>query len=253
MGSNISNSKMKVLKLFIVVISFFSINKSLEINHELFNNFLNYFNLNYGIIFHCESLDNSVWSKVVENEFKYFSFYDISSSEFKLSEIRTVMRVIYHQLGILFDITCNETLEVFYELSRFHFFNASYNWLMVTGNYTTSMELLHAQNINLDAEITLAIIDDQTNNVQLYDIYNPGSTNKGKFIVNKKGSWNVNDKLVITLKGSKFDRRANLNGIFINAGVVASGVGRNQTLQEYLGSKENHQLLNSFNCYYKYF
>lgn len=70
---------------FVVLISFFSVNKSLEINQQLFVNFLNRFNLYYGIIFYCEQLDNNAWFKIGEIEFKYFSFYDVSSSDFDLN------------------------------------------------------------------------------------------------------------------------------------------------------------------------
>lgn len=230
---------MKTLTFIVVLISFFSANKSLEINQKLIFNFANHRNLNYGIIFYCESFNvTNAWTENEETKFIYFAFYDISSVEFNLSETSTIMRFNYRQIGIIFDITCYETVDVFYIFSRFHYFNGSYNWLMLTNNYTNSIEVLQVQNINLDAEITLVVYDEKGFTAKLYDIYNPSSTANGrKMVIQPKGSWNEHDGMVISLKGSKFDQRSNLHGLLIHAGVVASGVGKHQTLTQYMESE----------------
>ena len=226
---------MKALIILVALISLFSVNKSLEINQELFVSHLNHFNIKYGIIFYCESLNINAWNKVVQNELVYFSFYDISSTKFNLSEAWKMMGLNYRQIGITFDITCNKVLEIFSDFSRFLYFNASYNWLMFSNNYTNSLEVLKNQNINLDAEITLAVVT-EGRDINLYDVYNPNSNSNGKLIVTPKGAWNEN-KLRITMTGSKFDQRSNLNGIVIHAGIVASSVEVNQTLKQYIESE----------------
>lgn len=227
------------MKLFVlVVLSVFQLNKSLEINYKLTLDFLNYFNLNIANIFYCgDSLKINDWKKVVKSEFKYFSFFDVSSPTFNLNDSWRMMQFDYRQIGVVFDVTCNETDDVFDEFSRSRYFNASYNWLMVSDNYNNSIDLLRHQNINLDAEISLAVIGVE-NISQLYDIYNPNSRSQGKLVVQKKGVWNNDDGINITLTGSKFDRRSNLNGVFIHAGIVASQIPKHQTLEQYMEGED---------------
>lgn len=235
---------MKLLTLGVLVTCFcFSVQLTSN-EQKLFVNFLKKNNLNYGILFYCESLDANAWTEVIENEFTYFSFYDVSSVKFKLSETWNILRFNYRLIGIMLDISCEETPFVFYNFSRFHYFNASYNWLMLSDNLTDSMKLLGGQNINLDAEITLAVFSDvEKIDAKLYDIYNPSFNGNGKIIVKPKGFWNQNYGINITLKGSKFDQRSNLNGIVMNAGIVVTGVGKNQTILEYLKSEHYQKKL----------
>lgn len=225
------------LMFFSVLISVFTVNKSLEINPKLLVNFAKHFNLNYGIIFYCEPLSTDVWTKVIKNEFLYFSFYDVSSLRFNLSESEMMMRFNYRQILIAFDITCIETNKVFKEFSRSSYFTASYNWLLLSDNYESSTELLQVQNINLDAEITLVVMKDDENAADLFDVYNPSYRSNGNVVVTAKGSYNENNGLNITMSGSKFDRRSNLDAIVIHTGVVASKVEKNRTLQQYMESK----------------
>lgn len=228
---------MKALVLVVALISILPVRISLKLNRKAIGDFMEHFNSNCGIIFYCEPLNIDVWSETVKNDFTYFSFFDVSSTKFNLSEAWDMMRFDSHPLAVIWDLTCNETAKIFDEFSRFKFFNASYNWLMMSDEYESSIEVLRYQNINLDAEITIAIIEDDPNSFKLHDIYNPSARTNGKIVVQPKGLWTENAGLNITLKGGKFDLRSNLNGIFIHAGIVATKVQKNQTLAQYLEGK----------------
>lgn len=227
---------MKFVLCFVALVSSFSLNTSLNINQKFVVDFLKTYNLNFGIVFYCgSSLNISDWSESVKTEFKYFSFFDVSSRNFNLNESWYIMRFEYWNLGIIFDLSCNETKVVFEEFSRCNYFNASYYWLMLADCYESSLELLSFQNINLDAEITLAIVDN-ANVSHLFDIYNPSSRTNGKLIVESTGSWQRDEGMTITLTDNKFNTRSNLRGVLIHTGIVAAGVGANQTLLQYLES-----------------
>lgn len=228
----------KDFAIFITLLS--SMVKSLDLNVRLVSDFLNEMYLSCGIVLHCEnSIDVKKWSSLYQNEFKFLSFYDISQKEFNGSKLEEFMKLNYKHLGVIVDATCqDETIEIFAISSEFKYFNASYFWLMISNNYNSSVQLLRQQNINLDAEITLAIVDDN-NNFALFDIYNPSFKYNAQLVITEKGTYNDADGMRITLKGSKLSMRKNLQGIVLNAGIVAVGVKPNQTFEEYLESYEN--------------
>lgn len=237
--------KLKLLFLFASLLTFSpkvsgtkSLWKSSNDNVNIFKDILNYFNLSFGIIFYCDSVEADVWIDFTKHEMKYFSFFEVSSPVFNLSNSWNIMRYENRQLGIYFDTSCNETEEIFEEFSRSNFFNASYVWLMMTDDSKSFIKLLSFQNINLDAEITVAVRTDQET-TNLLDVYNPNSRTNGEIIIQAKGTWDAINGLNITLTGSKFDRRSNLQGIYIHSGVVASAVPEHQTLREYMESDEN--------------
>ncbi|CAO1398708.1 unnamed protein product [Diamesa tonsa] len=163
------------------------------------------------------------------------------------------MKINHRIIGVIFDLTCNETEDIFKDFSSGEYFNASYNWLMIAENYEESVDLLKQQNINLDAEITLAVPDTSTNAHKLFDIYNPSHKNGGTLNVTEKGYWNERQGFEVTLTQHKIYRRSNLNGITFEAGVVATEVPKHQTLLEYMESDENIQFDAQHRLSYKLF
>lgn len=228
--------KLKSIAL-LIFISFFPPNKSFEFSTKLVVDFLKHFNLNVAIVLYCNQSSELIdaFGSMVRSEFKYFSFFDISSNVFDTNESLLVMKCDYRQLAVIFDVNCNGTKEVFAECSRLNYFNASYNWLMLTDDFESSLSILKPQNINLDAEITLAV-NEEGDEVELFDVYNPNSRTNGELVVQPKGSWNESSGIEISLKGTKFERRSNLNGVTLLTGIIA-GVHENQTFEQYMESE----------------
>lgn len=234
---------MKLSVFLIALLSIFTLNKGSEIHFKFAIDFLNHFNLNYGNIFFCGELpDINEWKIIMSDGGKYLSFIDLSSSK---SDSWPVMRFEYQPIGIIFDVDCNKTENIFDEFSTQSYFNASYMWLMLSDDYDQSFELLSSQNINLDAEITLAVVNDG-NATKLFDIYNPSARTNGELVVNAKGFWDESAGLNITLTGSKLDQRRNLNGVVIHTGIVSFKV-ENQTLEQHLEGKKILEINLRFN------
>lgn len=148
------------------------------------------------------------------------------------------MKFSYYKLGIICDLTCQEIEEFLNITSELNFFNASYSWLMISNDYNTSIAMLSHQNINLDSEITLAIEVKNYRNFDLFDVFNPSYKYGGELIVTPKGTYTTNRFKILTRK-NKFQMRSDLKGIKINAGIVATGVKKGQSLLEYLEGDEN--------------
>jgi hypothetical protein len=228
---------MKFISFFLALISSTSFSEGFFIQSKLVSDFLNQFNLNEAVVFYCNSDNIKEWKVLIKTELKFLAFIDTSLPKFDNKFARSAMRLSHRQLGVVFDLTCDETGEVFEDFSRLNFFNVSYNWLMTSENYVESLKLLADQDINLDAEISLAIAD-ESDEIKLYDIYNPNSRTNGKLVSEPKGTWSKAKGMKITLIGDKFERRSNLNDAVINAGVVATpGLMKDQTLKKYMESE----------------
>ncbi|XP_070502114.1 ionotropic receptor 75a-like [Chironomus tepperi] len=209
---------------------------SLEFNYAFVIDFMNEMKLSCGVAFYCEkSFDIKKWNEF--NEFKFMSYYDMSVKSVNESIVDEIMRINYRNLGVILDANCDQVSTLFEISSSRNYFNSSYNWLMLSADYNETTELLSHQNINFDAEITLAILDDK--NITLLDIYNPSFKYNAGLVISHKGTYNVSGGLTIELKGVKLNRRSNLHGITLNAGVVAIGLHHDQTLEEYLMSYDN--------------
>lgn len=249
------NSKTHAMKLWILFVLFVPIipfNCSLKIEEHFVLDFLNHLNLKYGTVFFCGGISANI-KNLLRNDTKYMGAFDLSSDDFQQDSLEFIMKIHHRIIGVIFDLTCNETEDIFKGFSSDEYFNASYNWLMIAENYEESVDLLKQQNINLDAEITLAVPDTSTNAYKLFDIYNPSHKNGGTLNVTEKGYWNENKGFEVTLNQHKIYRRSNLNGITFEAGVVATEVPKHQTLLEYMESDENIQFDAQHRLSYKLF
>lgn len=223
--------------LLLLLLSLTSFCGAFFVHPKIIPDFLRCFNLSHGIVFFCNATEINDLMNLAKSELKFCSFVDISSHKHNSGFYRSVMRISYRQLGIVFDSTCKKTEKVFEDFSQLNFFNASYNWLIKTEDYGEALKMLSNKNINLDAEISLAV-SSGNEEVKLYDIFNPNSRTNGKIVSQPKGTWSEIDGMKISFKEGKFERRSNLNNVYINAGVVASSAFMgNQTLTQYLESK----------------
>lgn len=84
----------------------------------------------------------------------WYSFWDISndSMEFELLLIR-----LSHRVGVVIDLNCSEIVRFLREISKKTFFHHERNWLMFSPDLNQAVNVLQTQNINVDAEISIAI------------------------------------------------------------------------------------------------
>ena len=204
------------------------------ITKMLITDFMAYFHLKIGIIFFC----GENYPTLIQ---EYFISY-VPIKTFNLSESKNLLHFDHRSFAVIFDIKCERTEKIFKVFSRNNFFNRSYNWLMFDDNLEHSHEMLSEQNINIDAEITLAVFENDSSSAKLYDVYNPSFKRGGKLNVTDKGIWSEDIGLNITLTQSKIERRSNLNGIVLHAVVVATAIPPNHTLVEHMESNNNMEL-----------
>lgn len=247
---NIKTCAMRFWIQFVLFVLIIRLTWTLYVEENLVQGFLNYFKLKYGIVFFCGGITLNI-KNLLRNGTTYLTAFDLSSDDFQLNKLELFMKIDHRIIGVIIDLTCHETEDVFGEISSGEHFNASYNWLMIAEDYEESIELLKQQNINLDAEITLAVTDNST--LMLFDIYNPSHKNGGLLNVTEKGYWNEKEGFKVTLTQHKIYRRSNLNGITFEAGVVATEVPKHQTLLEYMESDENIQFDAQHRLSYKLF
>jgi hypothetical protein len=127
-----------------------------------------------------------------------------------------------HQIGVVYDLRCPDTEQLFTISFQEHIFNASYHWLMLHDNLDDAKDLLRPQNINWDAEITLTI--KQENGYRIYDVYNPSFERGGMLNVTFNGEWNTSNRdFSPLLIPNKNIHRRNMFGLqFYGAAVVSS-------------------------------
>lgn len=220
------------MKFAVFCFAFLCLSKSQALIDEdlnIFVDFLDEIKSSTGIIFYCDKSFKA--EKFKTSQHKYFSFFDFSKNNLTEIGLNSVMSFNYHKIGIVTDLSCSKIEVLFNALSEFNYFNASYYWLLLSDNFQAAVKLMERQNINLDAEITLAIATDK-NNFTLFDVYKPSHKYHGELIVTPKGTYS--EEFNINLTQSKFQRRIDLSGIKINVGIIATAVKKNQTLIEYL-------------------
>lgn len=221
--------KLKVILLLLAVAS--STNSS-SIKFEIVNDFIKDNQLRISIILTC---NNSIlYIQDIRNLTTQFKIQNVENNEF---DYEKVFNSYNGDLGIIYDLDCKNTNKFLPEISSRWMFNSSYNWLLFSTDLENSIKALQTQNINIDAEITLVI-----NNNDLYDIYNPCSFKHEALKIIPKGLWNKEFGLQINLTESKIRRRSNFNGIKLKSVVIANYMPPGDDLLYYIDGNNDLEL-----------
>lgn len=221
---------MKFLLFALFLGGTFAFSKTFELKAKIVLDFLKFNNLNSGICFYCGQLSRD-WFKTIENDFVYLSYQKLKPEKLRKFEEYKIFVFNQPKVGVIFDTTCNKTGDLFEKFSALKFFNASYSWLMFADNFEISTKMLRSQNINLDAEITLAVNKNETS-LDLFEVYNPNPRTNGKLVVDPIGQWTPKSGYNVTLKETKYQRRSNLNGVVFRAAIIAHPT--NESLVQYM-------------------
>lgn len=210
--------------------------ESLAVNPKIVTDFLEFHHLHVAVVFYCERAPTSLLTQM-QHEFKYSASFELSRGEISKIRLEKAVKLTHPKQGIIFDMECNQTRKVFENFSRIAMFNSSYFWLMLSKDFDVALGILKDQNINLDTEISLAIIENE-DYAEIFDVYNPSFKMNGNLVATQKCLWNGNesDGFRVSLFNSKFDQRSNLQGIVIHVGVAASNT-LHQTIHQFMKSK----------------
>lgn len=128
-----------------------------DLNPKLITDFLREQHLKIGILFTCEP-DRTVIDlmKVAHQQSVYLGSANIRKGVDGISFDR-LFRFVNNPVAVIIDLNCNGTAEILREVSRRIYFHQRYHWLMFSVNETVARNQLANENINFDAEITLAV------------------------------------------------------------------------------------------------
>lgn len=119
----------------------------------LINDYLKENNLKVCVILSCNKInqDNFERTKMLHDKSDtWYSSYDISSDYIELTRLS-------HRMGVVIDLNCSEIVEFLREISKRIFFHHERYWLMFSPDINRTFHVLQKQNINVDAEIAVAI------------------------------------------------------------------------------------------------
>lgn len=126
-----------------------------------------------------------------------------------------------HPHGVVLNLECDITNSLLIQISKRIFFHYERFWLMYTSNLETASTILSSQNINVDAEIVVAVpIDLNTGQgYNIHEVFKVSSTRGGRahFNMTQLGDWNKFGGFSIPLKQTKIERRRNLGGITLSS------------------------------------
>lgn len=118
------------------------------------------------VAFSCTNPLMKVWNidsikDIQLKDLNWIKLIELMPNGSSVSSIVDILRIDMGDIAVLYDLNCPHTEVLFEQVSVNKMFNASYHWLLITNNYTDAKQKLLNQNINADAEITLALLDDE--------------------------------------------------------------------------------------------
>uniref|UniRef100_A0A182LRJ5 Ionotropic receptor 75a N-terminal domain-containing protein n=1 Tax=Anopheles culicifacies TaxID=139723 RepID=A0A182LRJ5_9DIPT len=149
-------------------------------------------------VIHChrEGPDQDVidWARTLHNSFAGpVAYIDIGRTNnvdgLEIPPIPIGVQKSLHRLGLVMNLGCNSQPSILRQASQLDGFNSSYRWLLFgVHNLSHSVSLLNDLNINIDADITLAVRRDEARNTYaMYDIYGSVKARGGMLSVTYMG------------------------------------------------------------------
>lgn len=128
-----------------------------DLNPNLITDFLREQHLKIGILFTCEPDRTTInLMKATHKQSVYLGSANIRNGVDDISFDR-LFRFVNNPVAVIIDLNCNGTADILREVSRRIYFHQRYHWLMFSMNENLARHQLSSENINFDAEITLAV------------------------------------------------------------------------------------------------
>lgn len=128
-----------------------------KLNLNLIKDFLTENHLKICLFLSCEGVVKNVQLfKTAQSEGIWTNVLDISNGTSSLDFDKTFQYSTSH-IAVIIDLKCRQTSEIFSIISKKMWFHQRYFWLIFAPDMDLAHTILENQNINLDAEITLAI------------------------------------------------------------------------------------------------
>lgn len=138
-------------------------NDSQLMEYTLVNDYLIANNLKVCVLLSCNRDDDNLklFNNIHRKSDIWYSFYDISNEPI---EYESLLMRLSHHIGVVIDLNCSEIVEFLREISKRIFFHHERYWLMFSSDLNQTFDVLQKQNINVDAEVSIAIpVEDSGN------------------------------------------------------------------------------------------
>lgn len=129
-----------------------------------------------------------------------------------------------HRMAVVTDLECPTIRVVLDEVSKRSYFHQRYFWLIFADSATQSLALLGGENINVDAEITVALPAAGSRKYDLWDVYKHSHLRGGPLNMTFKYHWDeyiLQKKLIVE---SKYRRRINFHGLTLKGVLTVIGI-----------------------------
>ncbi|KAJ6647072.1 Ionotropic receptor 75a [Pseudolycoriella hygida] len=229
------------MKLHVALVLFGSITICIcSQSTSLVKDYLTYNNLNTVLLIPCRNeptVDSIRNLRTLQEYGGWTNVRDIADESLTTDSDKFFVR-LSNAHCVVVSLDCNETIEFLSKASDRKLFHYERNWLIFGSNLSRSYDILREQNINVDAEVTLAIPLESDRSYELYEVYNPSSKHGGRLNVTRCGQWSESTGFHITFKQTKTQRRQNFNGITFPAVVTLRKVPKDITFMEHLRSND---------------
>ncbi|KAK2583494.1 hypothetical protein KPH14_009456 [Odynerus spinipes] len=196
--------------------------------------------------FSCHSARSNV--ELVKSFSDVHTFVAILKNEYIEKSDKILTRFLnpnYHYLGIFLDLRCGHqnVSALILEASRNNMYDETHKWLIMGHNLKESLRIIDDSAFNIATDVVIAV--PSTNGYVLYDVYNLCKDHGGSLKTVLLGTWHKETGLYVTLVKHKFSRRANLQGMTLNVGVLFDHKPPNMPVEAYLLDyankwKDNH-------------
>lgn len=133
-----------------------SLNNSQGMEYALIEDYFKDNNLKISVLVSCNINQGNM---KLFNTFRrksdiWYRFWDISSD---VIDFETILIRLSHQVGVVIDLNCPEIVEFLRGVSKRILFHRERSWLMFSTDLNQTHNMLQKENINVDAEISIAI------------------------------------------------------------------------------------------------
>lgn len=149
------------MKLQLVCFTVFLNIKTAEpFSYHLIKHFQEYKDIQTLLIVTCETTPKYMMNinNYVKNYNTWINILDLSQDISEMN-FETFFERLSNTHIVVCSLKCNQSIPFFNEISKLKMFHLERNWLIFTEDMQQSVDVLSNQNINSDAEITLALPD----------------------------------------------------------------------------------------------
>ncbi|XP_068895605.1 ionotropic receptor 75a-like [Tenebrio molitor] len=162
---------------------------------------------------------------------------DIRSDNFNTHNV--LNRKYYHLIVILDGDCVNSAKSIVQDKKYFY---ETYHWLVLSSSTAQddSLNFLKVAPLNINSDVNLVVLSNETDEWTVFDAYNPASNHQGQFRTTHLGHYNRKNGFKIQTQSNKFWTRKNMTGVQFKSAVVAPD--HHVKLTDYLASEDNRQL-----------